>query len=120
MPIQNVTETADTSATDVQESNADTFRFEDYEYWTFPDGSKWAVPKDAIRNSSDPNATVQAPPAEEPEVYLWLSDCTSVRVKQSQVPLSAGTNAPYGHYVKDGHTFLVVNVWPVETENAKG
>lgn len=63
-------------------------------------------------------AAQQAPaqPESDAEVYVWLANGDVERVKESDLPGSAGTNALHGHYVKDGKTYQIVAVHPVESE----
>lgn len=57
-----------------------------------------------------------AQPESDVEVYAWLANGDVVRVKQSDLPGTAGTNALHGHYEKDGKTYQIVAVYPVESE----
>jgi hypothetical protein len=52
----------------------------------------------------------------EPEWYVHLSNGDVERVAESDLPGHEGTNAQQGHWVKDGHAFLVIGVYPVENE----
>lgn len=54
--------------------------------------------------------------AEDPEVYAQLSNGEFVRVRTSELPGYAGTNAVYGFWEKDGRTYHIIAVHPVEVE----
>lgn len=54
-------------------------------------------------------------PEEDPEQYVHLADGSIERLRLSQVPGFAGTNAPNGHFERDGKSFLIIGVYPVET-----
>lgn len=55
-------------------------------------------------------------PEVEPEVYLHLADGSVERVKESEIPPHAGTNASLGHFKRDGFVYVVTGVYPVETK----
>jgi hypothetical protein len=99
---------------------------EDYVYVTMPDGATRAIPRSVVDASQARNKAAlaaagitSATPAEDAEVYVWLADGSVERVKTSELPGSAGTNAVNGHWERDGQTFQIVNVYPVESESPK-
>lgn len=59
-------------------------------------------------------------PAEEenanPQFYVHLANGEVLRCEEDQLPVGGGTNAPNGHWVKDGKSFVVVGVYPAENE----
>lgn len=69
----------------------------------------------AIANQSGPRNAGNAPtpPAPETEFWIHLADGSSpVKVKESELPGYAGTNAPYGFYDRDGDILTITNVFP--------
>jgi hypothetical protein len=54
--------------------------------------------------------------AEDPEVYAQLSNGEFVKVRTSELPGYAGTNAVYGFWEKDGHVYHIIGTFPAETE----
>lgn len=68
----------------------------------------------AMARQDASTSTVPEKPEEEEEFYLHLANGEAVRVKASQVPGRAGTNALNGHFVKDGYAHYVTGVYPVE------
>jgi hypothetical protein len=79
------------------------------------DGSFSEAPADAVPAVQD--APTPTPPEDtEPEVYVHLADGSVLRMPESEAPAASGTNAPQGHVTRDGKTFLVIGVYPVETE----
>lgn len=94
-----------------------------FEYVRLPNGTVVAVPKGNIQEVPA-TATQDAPPAVlvevvDPHFYVWLANGDVIRVKQSDLPAPAGTNAQFGHWQIEGKVFLIVNVVPVE-DNVKG
>jgi hypothetical protein len=94
-----------------------------FEYVRLPNGTVVAVPKGDVQEV--PETATQAMPKAatievvDPHFYVWLANGEVIRVKQSDLPAPAGTNAQFGHWQIDGKVFLVVNVVPVE-DNVKG
>jgi hypothetical protein len=107
---------ADDSA-DVDDFNAD-----DFEYVRI-NGVVRAIPKASV--ADEPETATQAIPKSalvevvDPHFYVWLADGNVIRVKQSDLPTPAGTNAAYGHWQIDNKVYQIVNVVPVE-DNVKG
>lgn len=62
---------------------------------------------------SEANKPKEAKPA---EFYVHLANGEVVRVKEDDVPTSAGTNATNGYHTKDGNVFFVTGVYPVESK----
>lgn len=101
-----------------QDQLAERSNVDDFEFVRLPDGSIRAVPKADIREvpetaTQDAPATVMVP-VEDPHFYVWLANGDVIRVKESDLPGSAGTNAAHGHWQKDGNVYLIVAVYPVE------
>lgn len=96
--------------------------FDDFTYVKFPDGHIRAVPNDQIMRSGQngglQNLEGPAPGRDESEVYLHLADGSVEKVKAYDVPPAAGTNYPNGFFVRDGKAYLVVGVYPAETDHA--
>lgn len=93
---------------------------EEYEVVRFPDGSLRAVAKASIvqveapvTSVSEHVAQVQAQAPDE-LFYVWLADGTVRKVKESDLPAPAGTNAPHGIWVEAGKTYVIAGVYPVE------
>lgn len=53
-------------------------------------------------------------PAEEEEFYVHLANGDVERVKRSELPGPAGTNAVYGYLIKDDAAHHIVGVYPAE------
>ncbi len=71
------------------------------------DGTTYRVPKSiAVKGRKEPE------PEKETEFYVHLADGSVEKVALSKVPSMSGTNAPYGHWEKDGNTLLVIGVYP--------
>jgi len=91
---------------------------DDYDFVRLPGGKVVAVPKSAIHD--EPETTTQAIPKTamaavvDPHFYVWLADGKVVRVKQSDLPTPAGTNAAFGHWQIDDKVYQIVNIVPVE------
>lgn len=92
---------------------------DDFIFVRMPDNTVRAVRNDAIQNIGQFDSTAGVPEVPEQDVYVWLADGSVERMPERDLPGAAGTNAAHGHYVRDGHTFLIVAVHPVETENPK-
>jgi len=114
------------NAPDAKAAPKDSPPEEDYVYVTMPDGATRAIPRSVVDASQARNKAAlaaagitSATPAEDAEVYVWLADGSVERVKTSELPGSAGTNAANGHWERDGKVYQVVNVYPVESENPK-
>lgn len=90
-----------------------------FEFVRLPNGKVVAVAKDSIQEA--PETVTQTVPAaamvpvEDPHFYVWLANGDKLRVKQSDLPPAAGTNAQYGYWRTDDKVFLIVGVYPVET-----
>jgi hypothetical protein len=101
---------------------------EDYVYVTMPDGNVRAISRADVEASQKRNQAAlagagitSASPAVDEDVYIWLVDGSVERVKTSELPGTAGTNAVNGHWERDGKVYQIVNVYPVEgeVENSK-
>jgi hypothetical protein len=93
---------------------------DDFIFVQMPDGKVRAVRKadvQAINAIDNADGTQNEP---EGEFYLWLADGSTERVKESKIPGFAGTNAPHGHFERDGKSYQIVGVYPVETDLKKG
>lgn len=92
----------------------------DYTYVQTPDGQIHAVLTSDIKHVAQvPTAVSDAPkvdmvPKVEAQFYVWLANGDVKRVKESDLPTPAGTNAPYGHWQIGTSVFLIVGVYPVE------
>jgi len=95
----------------------DDFNADDYEYVRIG-GVVRAIPKKSV--ADEPETVTQAIPKSamtevvDPHFYVWLADGNVIRVKQSDLPTPAGTNAAYGHWQIENKVFQIVNVVPVE------
>lgn len=58
-----------------------------------------------------------AKPRPESEVYVHLANGEVKKVKESQVPSPAGSNAMNGYFVENGKAHHVIGVYPVETDH---
>lgn len=100
----------------------DDYNPDDYEYVRIG-GKLRAVRKADIQD--EPETATQAVPKTamvevvDPHFYVWLANGTVIRVKQSDLPAPAGTNAPFGHWQQEDSVFQIVNVVPVE-DKVKG
>jgi len=93
----------------------------EYEFVQLPTGEIRAIPKSAIRQASvtatqDGPAKVAAEPEPEEEFYVHLADGQVLRVKKSDTPIGAGTNAFFGHWQIGNKVFVVTGIFPVEVE----
>lgn len=95
----------------------DEFNADDFEYVRVG-GVVRAIPKTAVHD--EPETATQAIPKAamvevvDPHFYVWLADGNVIRVKQSDLPAPAGTNALNGHWQIDNKVFLIVGIYPVE------
>lgn len=92
----------------------------EYEFVRMPDGSVQAVAKSDIHQideiataTQNITATPEAPKVEA-HFYVWLADGSVERVKESDLPTTAGTNAVNGHWQREDKVYLIVGVYPVE------
>jgi len=111
-PVADVTETPSESPTVA------------YTYVRLPSGEVRAIRNDEIRDAaitekSDAPASV-AIAEKEAEFYVHLANGDHVRVKESDLPPGAGTNAPLGFWQRGNSVFHVVGVYPVEIETVEG
>lgn len=88
----------------------------EYVFVELPNGDIRAVHKSEIRKSLAGFGQEQTPVPldEDPEVYAHLANGDVVRLKTSELPGSAGTNAQHGFLEKDGNVHYVIGVYPVE------
>jgi hypothetical protein len=55
-------------------------------------------------------------PIKEPdEFYVHLADGSVERVAEPDLPTVAGSNAPNGHWERDGKVYVVTAIYPAET-----
>ena len=91
---------------------------DDYEYVRLPNGMIHAVRKDSIRDvhetSTQDTVVTEQKAKEEDHFYVHLADGSVERVKESDLPTPAGTNAMNGHWQRDGKVYQVIGVYPVE------
>jgi hypothetical protein len=80
------------------------------------DGSLVVVANDEIKSLNAAAAAQPEEPEAEAEYYLWLADGSVERVKESEVPGHAGTNALHGYFKRDGSNFVIVGVYPTESK----
>lgn len=84
-----------------------------------PDGQVHAVPANSIVDvaatsvSDAPKAKAAAAPP-EPQYYVWLANGDVKRVKESDLPTPAGTNAVFGHWQEGSKVYTIIGVYPVE------
>lgn len=123
-PKKTATKAAPRKATDERAKEDATVKpdsdVDEYAYVQMPDGSYRAIRKNQIQQINAISNADGTPEVPDQDVYVWLADGSVERVSEKELPGSAGTNALNGHFVRDGHTFLIVAVHPVETENPKG
>jgi hypothetical protein len=55
--------------------------------------------------------------SEDPELYAHLSNGEVVRVRESELPGAAGSNALHGYWKQDGKVHHIIGVYPVETDD---
>jgi hypothetical protein len=95
----------------------DDFNADDFEYVRI-NGVVRAIPKASV--ADEPETATQAVPKSatvevvDPHFYVWLADGNVIRVKQSDLPATAGTNAAFGHWQIENKVFQIVIVVPVE------
>lgn len=89
----------------------------DYVYVEMPDGTYKAVPRSEVtpRTSTQDSPAVSKVETPEEEFYVHLADGTTERVKESDLPVGIGTNAPFGHWQRKNKVYTVIGVYPVET-----
>lgn len=92
---------------------------DEFDFVKMPDGSLQAFPKGSITLAT-PATPAKSKVVEIPEYYVHLCDGSVERVKETEVPEIAGSNAPHGYYVRDGKAYLVTGVYPVETAHVEG
>lgn len=89
---------------------------EDFEFVRMPDGTVRAVHKSAVHETEtqdlpDPTTLV----VEERHYYVHLGNGDVIRVKESDLPQTAGQDAPNGYWTRGGAAHYVIGVYPVET-----
>ena len=111
-PVADVTETPSESPTAA------------YTYVRLPSGEVRAIPNDEIRDATvtakSDAAKADNTPEKEDEFYVHLANGDVERVKESDLPPSAGTNAVYGFWQRGMTVFQIVAVYPVEIETKEG
>ena len=89
-----------------------------YTYVKGPDGVIRAVLKSDVHDAPATEtqnilpATLAVVP--EQQFYVHLANGDVVRVKEKDLPASAGTNATNGHWQRDDKVYLIIGVYPVE------
>jgi len=102
---------------DASYADEDDFNADDFEYVRI-NGVVRAIPKASV--ADEPETATQAVPKSatvevvDPHFYVWLADGNVIRVKQSDLPTTAGTNAAFGHWQIENKVFQIVIVVPVE------
>jgi len=97
--------------------DSDTYNPDDYEYVRIG-GKVRAIPKNVVQD--EPETATQNIPAtqmvavKDPHFYVHLADGNVIRVKESDLPAAAGTNAAFGHWQIDAKVFQIIGVYPVE------
>lgn len=91
---------------------------DEFVFVQMPDGSVRAVLKSDVQV---PSTSTQDSPAPtmvekvEEHFYVHLANGDVIRVKESDLPVGSGTNAPLGHWQRGKSVFLVTGVYPVES-----
>jgi hypothetical protein len=104
-------------ATPANDTDDDDYNENDYEFVRIG-GQVRAIRKSSV--SDEPETATQNIPKSamaevvDPHFYVWLADGNVIRVKQSDLPVAAGTNAAFGHWQIEDKVFQIVNVYPVE------
>lgn len=75
-------------------------------------------PPTELSTSDAPVREVEAD--KEPQCYVHLADGSVIRCKESDAPVYAGSNAPYGHWQRGNKIYQVVGVYPVEDNAPEG
>jgi len=95
----------------------------EYEFVRMPNGSIRAVAKDDIREapatSTQDTVVTQEKPKEDVHFYVHLADGSIERVKESDLPTPAGSNAVHGFWQREGKLYTVIGVYPVEDNVGK-
>jgi hypothetical protein len=81
------------------------------------DGSVHAVPTAATAATldvSDAPKPAAANAAPEAQFYVHLANGEVKRVKETDLPASGGTNAPYGYWQSGRSVILIIGVYPTE------
>lgn len=91
----------------------------EYTFVKMPDGTVKAVPKDEIHDAPAPTEVDEAPiqaaaPAPDEHFYVHLANGDILRVKESDLPVPAGTNAPNGFWHRNGLVHFVTGIFPAE------
>lgn len=110
---------ADTNEVNVTPDDDDT----EYEFVRMPNGSIRPVPKDDIREapttSTQDAVVTEQKPKEDMHFYVHLADGSVERVKESDLPMPAGSNAVHGFWQREGKLYTVIGVYPVEDNVGK-
>jgi hypothetical protein len=99
------------------DADADEFNPDDYDYVRIG-GKVRAIPKASVQD--EPETATQNIPAtqmvavKDPHFYVHLADGNVIRVKESDLPAAAGTNAAFGHWQIDAKVFQIIGVYPLE------
>lgn len=80
-----------------------------------PDGSTTTVSRDSVKTKPEP-----VEEEAEPESYVHLANGQVLRLKESDLPGYAGSNAQHGHVTLNGAVHTVIGVYPVETATKEG
>jgi len=108
---------ADVKASSPEESSVD------FVYVSNGDGTFDRVARSEVeaRLASRPATAKQSrqyepEPVKEPdEFYVHLADGSVERVAEPDLPTVAGSNAPNGHWERDGKVYVVTAIYPAET-----
>lgn len=91
---------------------------EQFVFVQMPDGSVRAVSKSEIQvpsTSTQDSPTPTMVEKVEEHFYVHLANGDVIRVKESDLPVGSGTNAPLGHWQRGKSVFLVTGIYPVES-----
>jgi hypothetical protein len=108
----------DETSVATDEPNATPAEDDLYDFVRMPNGSVRAVLKSDVHDEPATEtqnilpATLAVVP--EQQFYVHLANGDVVRVKEKDLPASAGTNATNGHWQRDDKVYLIIGVYPVE------
>lgn len=92
---------------------------DDFVFVKMPSGAIVPVPKSSVQTVEE---TVKqdaahkfSEPIPEAQFYVHTANGDVMRVNESDLPEGHGSNAPFGHWVKDGKVHTVIGVYPVES-----
>lgn len=116
-PLMDEMSTVDEpQVTDPESSASDD---DDYEFIRMPNGKVRAVPKSEIQDAPETSTQDAEVTVSQPKVvqhyYVHLADGSVERVKEDDLPTPAGTNAVMGYWQRDKKLYVVVGIYPVES-----